>query len=336
MELLRKYTNLGYPGSRAHLAASLCTLLVLAFLSFPTPAATAKCLFISSYHRGNAWSDGVEQGLRSVLGDQCELRQFDMDTSRNKSEEYKRAVGLEAKAVIDAWKPDVVVAADDSAARYVIQPYFRDGQVPFVFCGINWTAEEYGLPYSNATGMLEVSPIVPMLEKAMLIAAPGRRAIYIGAATLTEERSLERFETAAARMGVELEHVLVATGDAWIEAYEQAQAFDFVVLGSNFGIDNWEPERIYQTVDRVSRHLTVTSHSWMMPYAMLGMTKVPSEHGEWAAKAALAILRGARPQAIPIVSSRKWDLWANESLLRTAGVVLPLSLKVKAKKVHRP
>ncbi|NIT35543.1 MAG: hypothetical protein GTN49_03415, partial [candidate division Zixibacteria bacterium] len=68
------------------------------FMLLPSaPAAASKCLFVSSYHKGYAWSDGVERGLRSVLEGKCELRQFDMDTKRNKSTEYKIQSALKAK-----------------------------------------------------------------------------------------------------------------------------------------------------------------------------------------------------------------------------------------------
>ncbi|MEE8303670.1 MAG: hypothetical protein V3S24_14685, partial [Candidatus Tectomicrobia bacterium] len=44
-------------------------LMVILILSLVTAQSVfaAKCLFISSYHRGYAWSDGVERGVRSVL-----------------------------------------------------------------------------------------------------------------------------------------------------------------------------------------------------------------------------------------------------------------------------
>ena len=49
-------------------------------------AATKKCLFVSPYHQGYAWWDGVERGLRSVLEGRCVIRQFDMSTKRKKKE----------------------------------------------------------------------------------------------------------------------------------------------------------------------------------------------------------------------------------------------------------
>ncbi len=298
------------------------------------PAMASKCLFVSSYHKGYAWSDGVERGLRSVLEGKCELRQFDMDTKRNKSTEYKIQSALKAKEIIESWKPDIVITADDNAAKYLIQTHYRDSNIPFVFNGVNWTVEEYGFPYSNVTGMVEVAPIRDMLETAARISSPGRRAFYVGANTLTEEKNLRRIKDAAYELGIQLDSRLVLTSSEWIDAYQTAQSYDFVVLGSNSGINDWEKTRIVEAVARYSRRLTVTSHGWMMPYAMFGMTKVPEEHGEWSGKVALAILEGAKPKDIPIISNRKWDLWSNEPLLQAAGVQLPKVLKHKAKRIR--
>lgn len=302
-------------------------------LLLSAPAAASKCLFVSSYHKGYAWSDGVERGLRSVLEGKCELRQFDMDTKRNKSIEYKIQSALKAKEIIDSWKPDVVITADDNAAKYLIQAHYKDADIPFVFNGVNWTAKEYGFPYSNVTGMVEVAPIREMLETAARIAEPGRRAFYIGAKTLTEEKNLRRMEEAARELGLTLESRLASTAGEWIEAYRTAQGYDFVVLGSNSGINDWDKALIVEAIARYSRRLSVTSHGWMMPFAMFGMTKVPEEHGEWSGQVALAILGGTKAADIPIISNRKWDLWSNEPLLRSAGLELPKSLKYKAKRI---
>mgnify|MGYP001586327727 FL=1 len=81
----------------------------------------------------------------------------------------------------------------------------------------------------------------------------------------------------------------------------------------------------------MTQRLTVTSHDWMMPVSMLGMTKIPEEQGEWAGQVALQILGGAAPNSIPVIANRKWDLFLNRSLIRAAGVELPAQLSSKGK-----
>jgi len=311
-------------------------LVASALLSVAAPVHAKRCLFVSSYHRGYAWSDGVERGLRSVLEGRCELRQFDMDTKRRKSEDDKVQAAAEAKRLIESWRPDVVITADDNAAKYLIQPFYRDASLPVVFSGVNWTASEYGFPYRNVTGMVEVAPIRPMLEAAMATVGDGGRAFYLGADTLTERKNLKRFEDAARDLGVPLDSRLVGSADAWIAAYDEAQALDgFLILGSHSGIADWADarDRVVAAVSARSRRLTVTNHGWMMPFAMLGMTKVPEEQGMWSAQAALAILDGTPPSDIPIVANRQWDVWVNDALVSAGALDLPDELRRKAKKM---
>ncbi len=315
-------------------STAVALLLSLTGLAPSESVMAAKCLFVSSYHQGYAWSDGVEQGLREVLLGRCDLRQFDMDSKRRKSEQDTQQAADAARTLIETWQPDVVIAADDNAAKYLIQPFFKDHDTPFVFCGVNWSAEEYGFPFSNVTGMVEVAPIEPLLNRASEIVSPAKRAIYLGADTLTERKNLERFQHATARLGIALESRLVEDTQGWLMAYSDGQAADFLILGSNSGINDWDPARIADALPAASRRLTVTTHGWMMPYAMFGLTKVPQEHGAWAAETALEILRGTPPSEIPIITNRKWDVWANRELLSAAGIELPRHLIHKAKRVQ--
>ncbi len=308
-----------------------CTFLVL--ISISTQLHASKCLFISSYHTGYAWSDGVERGLRETIQGKCELKQFNMDTKRNKKEEEKRRAALKAKELIESWKPDVVITADDNAAKYLLQPYFREHEIPFVFCGINWNVDEYGFPYSNTTGMVEVAPIDALFAKAKAILGSPKRAVYIGANTLTEQKNLKRFQQAAQKHDITLDYRLVNSRQEWIDAYRSAQKLDFVLVGSYSGIDDWNEKAVVDFVKSSTQKLSLTNHGWMMPYTILGLVKVPEEHGEWAALAALEILRGTKPSDIPIVSNRRWEILLNSVVLQQSGIEINESLLRKAKKV---
>ena len=307
----------------------------IVFLTMLVSAAAAadapKCLFVSSYHQGYAWSDGVERGLRDTLADRCQIRQFDMDTKRRKSEQDKARAANEAKALIEAWQPDVVITADDNAAKFLIQPFYKDAELPFVFCGINWTVREYGFPYKNVTGMIEVAPVQSMIEEAMGLVAGARRVLYIGANTATERKNADRLRRAAEAKGLDFEQQLASSLDAWVAAYRAGQDFDFIIIGSNAGIGDWDDASAFAAIKPLSRRLTVTNHEWMMPVSMLGMTKVAEEQGEWAARVALQILDGMAPDMIPVVANRKWDLYLNPVLIDTAGLTLPAQLASKGK-----
>ena len=312
------------------------TSLFLTTLVVPLTASSgaSKCLYVSSYHRGYAWSDGVEQGLRSVLTGHCEIRQIDMDTKRNKSAEFKQSAAVAVKREIESWQPDVVIVSDDNAAKYVVQQYYRDAATPFVFSGVNWTVKEYGFPYSNVTGIIEVAPLEAMLTHAIKYSEGGRKAVYLGADTLTEKKNLERVAEASKKLGIELEGILVPSAGEWKTRYKAAQDADFIVMGSYSGISDWDKTELAAFAVEHARKLTVTSHEWMMPFSTVGFTKIPQEHGEWAAQSAIEILKGKSPREIPIVANRDWDLWINAAHLESTQVKLPRKFLRKAKKVN--
>lgn len=309
------------------------TLLVAASLPATVQAAAKKCLFISSYHKGYAHADQIEAGVRATLKDQCELRQYDMDTKRRKSKTDIKNSALAAKAIIESWKPDVVITADDNAVKHLIEPFYKDKKTPFVFSGLNWTAAEYGLPYSNATGMIEVAPVGVMLDRAASIVPQFRRAFYLGADALSEQKNLKRFQTAAKKKGFVLDHALVGSTKEWIETYARAQEYDLVIIGNRHGIKDWNHDRAVAGIMKSTRRLSVTNHGWMMPYTILGMTKVSREQGEWAGKIAIRILNGHQISKIPVVPNRQRDVWINSQILSVSGVKLPQGVLRKGKKI---
>ncbi len=291
-----------------------------------------KCLYVSSYHQGYVWSDGIEAGLRQGLRGHCEIRQFDMDTKRRKDAGNIQSAAANVLDLIDKWKPDVVITSDDNAAKFVVAPYYRDSELPFVFCGINWTVEEYGFPYENVTGIVEIAPITPMLQQAFEI-TEGRNALYIGAETLSEQKNFQRIFEEAQDLNIAIEYRPTATFQDWIDAYQSANAYDFVVLGNHSGIENWDATEAASQALQLAEKLTVTNHERMMPVATLGYTKMPWEHGEWAAAAARQVLSGTRPNEIPLATSKLWDLWVNEQMLDIIGLRISQKLLRKAKKL---
>lgn len=320
---------------RLSLASGIAFAVCLAVgaLGSSAQAAAKKCLFVSSYHQGYEHSDQIEAGLRSTLEGHCEIRQFDMDSKRRSTEPDKLRSAQEAKAIIEEWKPDIVIAADDNAVKYLIQPFYKGHELPFVFCGLNWTASEYGLPYSNATGMIEVAPVGDMLERAERFVPTFRRAFYLGADILSEEKNLKRFQRAAEQLDFALDYALVGSTEEWVKAYARAQEYDLVIMGSRNGINHWNHQMALDAVLKSTRRISLTNHGWMMPYTILGMTKVSREQGEWAGKTAIEILGGTKPGTIPVVPNRQHDIWINNRILDATGLRLPTELMRKGKRI---
>jgi hypothetical protein len=175
-----------------------------------------------------------------------------------------------------------------------------------------------------------------MIEEASALVPAASRVLYIGANTATEKKNATRIRKAAENHKLAFEAQFASDLASWIEAYRKGQDYDFIIMGSNAGIDDWDAEQAVAGVIPLTRRLTVTSHEWMMPVTMLGMTKVPEEQGEWAGQVALQILGGVRPDSIPVIANRKWDLFLNLKLTDAAGLELPGELLSKGKVFDKP
>ncbi len=290
----------------------------------------SECLYVSSYHAGYEWNDGIEEGIEQTLKNNCRLDKIYMDTKRNPSPIFAANAAIRVREYIEKTNPDVIIACDDNASKYLIEPYYKNVKTPFVFCGVNWTVEEYGYPYSNVTGIIEIAPISPLLEIIKQILGSVRNGVYLSADVLTEHKDYQRYKSKYAEVNVELTGVFVKTIEDWKEEFINAQKADFIILNNNSGINDWDKKNIREFVLNTKSALTVTNYDWMIPYAMLAMTKSPQEQGVWAAQVAQAILQGEKPGDIPVVVNRRWNIYVNGSLIEKTSYTVPSSILTKA------
>ena len=278
-----------------------------------------RILHIDSYHEGNYWNTTISEAVEDTLaGTGVELTITRMDTKRNPTEEFKQQAALDAKALIEKLQPDVVIASDDNASKYLIAPYFKDSDVPFVFCGVNWDASVYGFPFSNVTGMVEVSP-VPQILELLRQHSNGDRVGYIAEDTPTKRKEMEYHERL---FGVEYDKVyLVSNFEDWKASFLRAQSeVDQLVIMGVAAVEGWDDDAAAEFAAEHTSIPTGTDFSWLMHVAVFGVGKSPEEQGRWAAKAALRILDGVPPSKIPLAYNTEGQLYFNPEIAASIGV----------------
>lgn len=280
-----------------------------------------KCLLVMSYHQGYPWNDGIEQGVKKTLKGRCDLTIYYMDTKRNTSSNFAVSKANEVKKIIAKIKPDVVIASDDNASKYVVTQY-KDSSIPFVFAGVNWTAEVYGFPYKNVTGMVEVAPILPLLQVIKKSVKNVKQGVYISSDVITEHKDYVQYKKVYAKKGVKLSSMFVKTMKQWKAAYIRAQSADFIIINNNAGIIDWDAAFALKIVNNYSKKFTVTNYKWMMPYVMFAVTKNSEEQGRWAAQVALAILSGLPVSDIPITVNKEWNMFVNNEIMVLTNISL--------------
>lgn len=307
---------------------STAAMILVLMVAAPAFSAEKKVLFIDSYHEGYAWSDGITRGVKSVLEDSgVNLKVIRMDTKRNKSEEFKVAAAEKAKAEIEAFKPDVVIAADDNASKYLIAPYYKGTDLPVVFCGVNWDASGYGFPASNVTGMVEVNDVVGLIGQLKQF-AKGDRVGFIAGDAVTNEKEIENYKK---KFNLEVDAYLAKDFADWKKGYSEMQTKVDILIVYNFvAVPDWDAEAAKEFILANTKIPTGTMQSGVMDYAMLGFTKVAEEQGEWSAKAALRILNGTSPADIPVARNEQGNLMVNVKIAEAMGAEIPYELLANA------
>ncbi len=334
------------PSKRPILMRSVLVILLTVFF-FTTPNCVSaqnlpkqKLLYINSYHKGYKWSDDIEKGLLKALQvttradgsydfskSTVDLKVFRMDTKNHKAESFKKQKANIAKLLIEKWQPDIVVASDDNASKYLIAPNFKNSILPIVFCGVNWDASVYGFPTSNITGMVEISP-VHELVKMLKQYARGERLSYIGDSTLSTKKNRDHFEKILGRKFSTGK--LIENFDEWKQVYLSLQdSSDMLIWLNPVGIRGWNVEKAKEFILKHTKIPTGSMGDTDICYTLLGKVGIAEEQGWWAGKTALKILNGTLPGDIPVTTNKQSKLYLNMELAKQMGIKFPIELIVQ-------
>ena len=248
----------------------------------------------------------------------------------NGSEAYKKNAANKVREVIAEFRPHVVIASDDNASKYVIMPFYKDARLPFVFCGVNYTADAYGFPYSNVTGMVELPPAIKLiysLKHFTRIVKVG----YLASDTLTERKDGSFTKRDVREDFVES---YVKTFSQWKKEFVRLQdEVDVLIIGNNGGIKGWNANAARRFAEENTRIVTGCLLDWLAPLAFLGATRSATEQGEYAANVALKILDGTSPSSIPITGNVQANIIINMKIATKLGKEIPNSFRKIASKI---
>ncbi len=326
---------------RLKVIASSIMAFVLAWCSCPSLAADGKDAFagktivwVDSYDAGYPWSDGIERGILQVLeGTGIKLAAVRLKGKEMGSPAEQEAAARNAYDLIQSLSPDVVIASDDNAQKYLVVPFLKGGSLPVVFCGVNWDASMYGYPAENITGMIEVEGVAGML-RLFRRDAKGPRIGYISGDTASDRKITATFNKEF--FGGKMKVYFVDDFDAFKDTFMRAQdETDMLFLRNNAGIKGWDDERAKAFLAANTRIPTGSPLDFMAEFVVYTIGKVPEEQGEWAARTALRILGGETPGDIPLAKNERAVLTVNLRMAKAAGIVLPVSVLKTATVIGR-
>lgn len=291
-----------------------------------------RILHIMSFDSPWRWTDGQFDGFKAGFGhdNKVEYKVFQLDTKRHSSPESKALRGALARKLVADWKPDLVYVTDDDAVELVVRHYLNT-PTPFVFSGVNRSAEEHGLGNaSNVTGVLErehISETVKLLQSML----PGARRIHIVTDTALQwPAAVERVERAAKATGL-FEVAGVSALPTWKEFQRlvldnplKADAYLFLGI---FAYKDSKGETIpYKTLQRWfvenSKMPDITFWEDRVHHGFFaGVTISAFEQGLSAGKLArLVLLERRSPASLPIAPTTKGATIINLARARQLGI----------------
>lgn len=291
-----------------------------------------RALYVNSYHPGYSWGDREQAGAEEVLrAAGLSVRVTYMDTKRKPGEAWARGAAQRILGEMARFKPDVVIAADDSAQRWLVAPHLKNGPVPVVFCGVNWDIAEYGYPTSFVTGMVEVEPIILLVSHLRRFAA-GDRLGFLSDGSETGRKVFASYERRF--FTGRITPYFASTYAQFKEGFLRAQAEqDMLLIYNNAAILDWDDADAREFIPAHGRKPSGATLDSMSPWVLVTLAKVPEEQGRFAARKALDILAGTPPAAIPVSWNEQSELVLNLDLARAGGFAPPLSLLRAASRV---
>ena len=298
--------------------------LSLCILSCQHHSELPRVFYINSYHPGYGSSDDITAGIEEVLEGKVDLEIHYLDSKRNPESVLIEQNMNNLLDRVSEFDPDVIIASDDNAVKYVIEPFYKKGDIPIIFCGVNWDATMYQLPPANVTGMLEILPVSESLKVLRDTYPQMEKIAVISENTTSEMKNHEALKPIFSKANLSAEYTLVDEFEEWTDAIVQANSrSDIIYLPTNCSISNWDREKAIKLIRNKVDIPVFSCDDFMMPYAVFGLTKVAKEQGEWAAEACLKVLNGVPVREIKWTSNSKFEYWFNKANAERIGFEPP-------------
>ena len=272
--------------------------------------------------------DAITAGVRTVLDKEgVPLDIVYMDTKRKTSAAWKAEASRGVNQKLSELKPAVVITADDNAQEFFAVGHLNE-DLPFVFCGVNADPGKYGFPASNVTGIIERPHFADTLALARS-AFPVKRIAMLSSDDPTSRAALSFMKQALADIEV-VSWDLVGTFDEWkrcVRRYEGAvDAFGVymyhTVREEKDGL-SLEPKTVMEWTIENTRLPTLGFFEFGVEDGLLlGVVESGEEHGEKAARYAVAILRGEPVENLPILRADVGTSMVNRKTAARLGVEL--------------
>jgi len=267
-------------------------------------------LFLNSYHNGYHWSDGLLEGVRTVLAqsehkidlqiEYMDTKKFDYaDVSQNLLSLYKKKFKGETF--------DIIVVSDNDALNF-INEHRKElfPGVPVVFCGVN-DLQDSDLSTGDITGVVEVFDFVATVKVAKTLHPERNRLIVLIDNSTTGTAIRKQIEKISNEndIGIKLEYWIQLSLPEAQQRVENLPDDTMLFIAPYYQTTS---DGIFYTSEEVSeaiyKHSSVpiyTAWEFMVGYGAVGGRVLSGfEQGKTTGTMALKILNGTPIKEIPI------------------------------------
>ncbi len=292
----------------------ICIVTALAFLALPSPSRADKekktVLYLNSYHNGYHWSDGLLEGIRTVLNQS----HYKVDLQIEYMDAKKYNYDLISKNLYSLYKEkfkdeafDVIVLSDNDALNFVNHhrhDLFKN--IPVVFCGVN-DLKDSEIATGNITGIVEVYDFIDTLKVAKTLHPEKNRLIFLidNSTTGTAIRHQAEKLIKTNNLGLQIDFWTELSLEETQKRVSELPTDTFLFIAPYYQSINGRFYTAEEVTEAIYRHSSVPIYSsweFMVGYGVVGGRVLSGiEDGKTAGKMALQILDGTKADDIPII-----------------------------------
>ncbi len=300
-------------GAACFIICLACIIACFFLMLPPQPLADQEkktVLYLNSYHNGYHWSDGLLEGIRTVLNQSRYKVDLQIEYMDAKKYNYESISNNLYALYRDKFKDehlDVIILSDNDALNFVNKhrhDLFKD--IPIVFCGVNDLGDA-DIAAGNITGIVEVYDFIGTLQVAKKLHPEKNRLVYLIDTSTTgiairhqAEKLLEQNN-----LGLQVEFWSQLSLEETQKRVGALPDNAFLFIAPYYQTINGRFYTSEEVTAAIYKHSSVpiyTAWEFMVGYGTVGGRVLSGvEHGKTAGEMALQILGGVKADAIPLI-----------------------------------
>lgn len=268
-----------------------------------------QVLVLNSYHSGMAWTDNLITGIKSILNTDTTIDVYYefMDTKQNTGPEYLQKLYEIYKYKFKNKHFDAIITSDDDAYNFLLKYGWEiTPNIPIVFCGVNFFQDSDLIDHHLITGIVELVDVQKTIEIALKLQPEVKNIVIINDKSLTGKANKRLLDDVISKF-----HSInfVFYEDMNMSEIQNRVAnlpSDTIILLMSFNKDKSNNIFSYdESIRIIAEKASVPIYSvwdfYMERGIVGGMLSSGYYQGETAASILLRILKGEKPEDIPIV-----------------------------------